>query len=96
MPADTVPDIESLRRRHRDLDRLKAGEEANLANARKNLDELQSQARRDYGTDDLEALRKQLAELEAENTRKRAAYDAHLREIQLKLDEVKARFGSET
>ena len=92
MAADSTPDIEALRQRHKELDRQKTTEEANLSNARKVLDDLRKQASQQYGTDDLEKLRVKLAEMEAENERKRAEYHAHLQEIQEKLEEVKRQF----
>ena len=95
MPTDITPDIETLRKRHKDLDRQRTTEQANLGHAQSNLDDLKAQALREYETDDHDTLRKKLEEMEAENDRQRTAYHAHLQEIQQKLEDVKKQFTTE-
>lgn len=85
-------DIESLKKRHKELDTLRTKARANLENAQKQLDELKAEARTGYGTDDLEQLRVKLAEMRKENEEKRATYEQHLDEIAAKLVEVEKAF----
>ena len=94
-PAHPVLDIEALRKRHKILETQKTTEEANLKNAEDNLRDLKLEAMQKYQTDDLEALRQKLLEMEADNERKRAEYQAHLQTIQEKLEEVKKQFAGD-
>ena len=94
-PTHPVQDIDALRKRHKELERLKTTEEANLKNAEDNLRDLKNDALEKYGTDDLDALRQKLNDMEAENERKRAEYQAHLQSIQEKLEEVKKQFTTD-
>jgi chromosome segregation ATPase len=90
-------DIETLKKRHKELDTLRTKARANLENAQKQLDELKTEARTAYGTDDLEQLRVKLAEMKKENEEKRSAYEQHLDEIAARLVEVEKAFnGSNT
>lgn len=91
MASDPQPpalDLETLRKRHKELDTQRTKARANLETAEKQLAELQAEARQQYGTDDLDALRQKLREMREENERKRAEYQAHLEEIERKLAEV--------
>ena len=87
-------DIETLKKRHKELDTLRTKARANLENAQKQLDELKSEARTAYGTDDLEQLRTKLGQMRQENEQKRAAYEQHLDEIAAKLVEVEKAFAA--
>src|SRR3954469_24768758 len=83
-----APDIETLKQRHAELDRARTTAQANLANATRQLAELKDEAKKQYGTDDLDALRAKLQEMREQNERKRAEYQRHLEEIEAKLSEV--------
>ncbi len=85
-------DIEALKVQHRVLEKLKTTEEANLANANKALEDLKTEARKEYATDDLAKLRAKLKEMEEENERLRAEYQKHLETIQANLDKVTKEF----
>ena len=85
--------IEQLRKRYDALNNEQIRADANYKNARKALDELKVMARTDYGTDDLEALRAKLKEMEAENDRKLADYQQHLDTIESNLKEVNQKFN---
>jgi gas vesicle protein len=95
MAANPAPDIETLRKRHKELDKLKTEEAVRLKTAEQNLNDLKTQALQQYGTDDLEALQKKLRDMEQENQRQREEYHAHLQQIQEKLEEVKKQFAVE-
>jgi predicted nucleic acid-binding Zn-ribbon protein len=84
--------IEQLTQRYHQLDRKKTTAEANLKTAQDHLEELKKEAREKYGTDDLEELKKKLADMEAENERKRAQYQESLDRIEQELSEVEQKF----
>ena len=85
--------IEQLRKRYDALNNEQIRADANHKNARKALDELKVMARSEYGTDDLDALRAKLKEMEAENDRKVADYQQHLDTIEANLAEVNQKFS---
>ena len=84
--------IDKLKARYEDLNKRKIQAEANLENAARLLEELKAQARKEYGTDDIEALKKMLAEMEAENERRRAAYQEALDRIETDLAAVEEQY----
>jgi chromosome segregation ATPase len=87
-------DIEQLRKRYTDLDRKKAAAEANLKTATDNLEVLKEQARKTYGTDNLDELRAKLEEMRRENDRKRSEYQLHLDQIETRLGEIEREYGT--
>ena len=86
-------DIEALKQTHKELDTKRTKARANLETAQRQLDELKAEARKAYGTDNLDELRSKLLAMKQENEKKRADYQRHLEEIQAKLDEVEKTFG---
>jgi phage shock protein A len=85
--------IEDLRKRYDELNEKKITAAANHENAQKQLDQLKAAAKTQWGTDDLEELRKKLTELEAENERKRSDYQAQLDKIEADLKDVDQKFA---
>jgi hypothetical protein len=99
MPTDgkaktTTLDIEQLKRKHKELERQKTTAEANLRTATEHLDAIKAEARQKYGTDDLDALRNRLAEMKQSNETKRAEYQKHLEEIEVRLAQVEREFAN--
>jgi phage shock protein A len=90
--ANKSQTIEDLRKRYDELNEKKITAAANHENAQKQLDQLKAAAKTQWGTDDLEKLREKLAELEAENERKRSDYQAQLDKIEADLKEVDQKF----
>jgi molecular chaperone GrpE (heat shock protein) len=86
-------DIEELRRRYDYLNQKRIRTDANLQNARKRLEELQEQAKKDFGTDDLDELRAKLTEMKSENERKRSEYQESLDRIECELAEVEQQYA---
>lgn len=84
--------IDELKNRYENLNKRKIQAETNLEHATQLLEELKTQARKEYGTDDVEELRKKLAEMEAENERKRASYQEALDRIETDLAAVEAQY----
>ncbi len=91
---DSKQSIEQLTKRYHQLDRKKTTAEANLKTAQDQLEGLKKEARDKYGTDDLEELKKKLADMEAENERKRAEYQQSLDRIEHELSQVEEQFRS--
>lgn len=92
MTQTSTNSIESLKSRYEDLKSRKITAEANLKHANDALNELREQARQEFGTDDLDELRKKLREMEAENERLRIEYDKHLTEIEESLADIESRY----
>jgi hypothetical protein len=86
--------IEELKKRYDQLNKRKIQAETNLGHANRQLDELKRDARDNYGTDDLGELQSKLAEMKAENERKRAAYQTSLEQIETRLAEVERDFAA--
>ncbi|MBS3759644.1 MAG: hypothetical protein KGY61_13395 [Desulfobacterales bacterium] len=84
--------IDELKARYENLNKRKIQAEANLENARNQLEELKAQARQEFGTDDVASLKKMLADMEAENERKRAAYQESLDSIEKELNTVAEKY----
>src|SRR4051794_3163075 len=87
-PEGEVQDFEKLQQRYKKLETERIQAETRLEEARKQLDELKKEARKEWGTDDLAALREKLAELQAENERKRKEYQASLDVIEAGLKKI--------
>ena len=92
---DDAQTIEELQQRFQTLQQQKIRAETNRDNAEKQLDELKREARETYGTDDIEELKRKLADMKAENEKRRADYQAQLDRIESELSEVEATFASE-
>lgn len=84
--------IESLTDRYNRLHTRKIEAETNLKSARKQLDDLKKEALEKYGTDNLDALKKKLAEMEAENEQKRSRYEKSLDKIESELKQVEEKY----
>lgn len=91
-PKQIRQNIEQLTQRYNRLHTRKIEAETNLKSAHKQLDALKAEAREQYGTDDLDALRRKLAEMEAENEKKRAGYQASLDRIEADLMAVEEKY----
>jgi chromosome segregation ATPase len=85
--------IEQLTERYKKLDREKTVAETNLKNAQDHLSKLKKEAREQHGTDDIDALKKKLKQLQDDNEQKRGAYQKKLDEIETALADVKSRYG---
>lgn len=83
-------DIEQLRRRYSSLHEQKIRVEEKKNESERKLAELKEQARKQYGTDDPEELKRKLTKMQEENERLRSEYQDHLDGIERKLDEVES------
>ena len=83
-----IQDIETLKKRHKLLEREKHTAEANCKTAEDQLKKLKDEARDKYGTDDLAELKAKLEQMKQENDRKRQEYQKHLDEIDAKLQTI--------
>ncbi len=87
--------IEQLTQKYNDLNTRKIQANNDLKHARARLETLQREARENYGTDDLDELRKKLAAMKADNETKINAYRAELDAIEKGLAEVEAKFSGD-
>ncbi len=88
----TKQNIDELKKRYESLHKKKIQAEANLDNAGKQLEELKEQARKEYGTDDISALKEKLAQMQAENENRRAEYQKRLDRIEADLAAVEEKY----
>lgn len=85
--------IEQLQQRFNELNTKKITAEANLTNAKKELEKLRKEALAKYQTDDVEKLRAQLAQIKNDNEEKRANYQQQLDNIERELASVEEKFA---
>jgi hypothetical protein len=88
--ATDAATIDAMRKRYELLNKKRIEADANLANAAEMLENLRREAREKFGTDDLPALQKMLADMKGENDRKLTDYRRHLEQIETRLAEVEA------
>jgi chromosome segregation ATPase len=77
--------LEVLKRDYRDLDTRKIQTETNIRNLEEELQRLREQAQKNYGTSDLEELKRLLEERRQENERLVAEYEVHIKGIKDRL-----------
>jgi predicted nucleic acid-binding Zn-ribbon protein len=80
--------LEVLKKDYKDLDTRKITTEANIRNLEEELQRLREQAEKNYGTSDLEELKRLLEERRQENERLVAAYEGHIQDIKDRLAEI--------
>jgi len=85
--------IEELRERYRKLNEQKIRASANLKTATDQLEQLNAEAKKQWGTSDLAELEKKLAEMREENDRRRADYQKHLETVERALAEVDEKYA---
>ena len=93
--SEEPQDIETLKKRHRELDRKKTTAEANQRSAEESLAKLKAEALAKYGTDDLESLKRKLDEMKQQNLQKRREYQSHLDSIETKLAEIEKKYDGQ-
>ncbi len=84
--------IEQLSKRYEGLNAKRIQAQTNLQNAQAQLDALKSKAKQEYGTDDLEELKKILAEMKRKNEEDRAAYQESLDQIETELAQIEEQY----
>jgi len=89
---DEKQSIEVLKRRYDTLNAKKIEAKTKLTSAQEQLENFKKDAREKYDTDDLEELKRKLKEMEDENERKRAEYQADLDKIEQDLSEVENKY----
>jgi hypothetical protein len=93
--SEEPQDIETLKKRHRDLDKKKTTAEANQRSAEESLAKLKAEAKDKYGTDDLDELKRKLDEMKQQNLQKRREYQSHLDSIETKLAEIEKKYDGQ-
>jgi hypothetical protein len=84
-PAQT---LEELSKRYDQLNERKIQSGRDLQHAQDWLKELKQKAKQDYGTDDLEELKKKLEDMKRKNEEDRANYQMSLDNIEVELAEI--------
>jgi len=85
--------IDKLQQRYAKFNKQQIRVQAQLEEAEKRLSELQTQAKTDFGTDDVDALQQKLEAMKKENEKKQAQYKKGLDEVEAKLEEVESEFA---
>ena len=80
--------IEELCEDYKVLNDSKVRAEQDLKNAEKTLNELKTEAQKEFGTDDIKKLEDKLNEIETKNEQKRKEYQEVIEEIEARLKEV--------
>lgn len=88
--------IEELQQRYQALHTRKIQTETQRDAALERLDELKTESKQKYGTDDVETLKLQLQQMNEENERKRKEYQASLDLIEQELAAVEEKFRDTT
>ena len=84
--AEVQHKLETLRQEYNVLHTKKITTDANIKNLEENLDRLRASAEQEYGTSDLEKLKREIFETRRrENEEKVAQYEQHVRELKEKL-----------
>lgn len=86
--------IEQLQERYKELHTKKIQADTNLENATNTLKALKEEARQQFGTDDVDELRKKLDAMKAENEAKRRNYQTELDRIEAELAAVEEKFAA--
>ncbi len=77
--------LEGLKKEYRELDTRRIQTETNIKNLEKELQRLREQAEKNYGSSDLEELKRLLEERRRENERLVHEYEEHIRGIKDRL-----------
>ena len=85
--------IEQLQQRYAKFNEQQIRVQAQLEGAQKRLVELQSQAKQEFGTDNVDELQAKLETMKKENEKKQAEYQKGLDQIESKLKEVENEFA---
>lgn len=92
----TKQTIDQLKKRYSKFHEQKIRVQAELEGAQKRLADLQSQAKEEFGTHDLEELTEKLATMKSSNEEKRKSYQESLDKIETELAQVEADFEKTT
>jgi predicted nucleic acid-binding Zn-ribbon protein len=88
--------IEKLQERYTKFHNQQIRVQAQLEEAQKRLGELQLQAKKEFGTDDVNSLQQQLESMKKDNEKKQSEYQKCLDEVESKLKSVEAEFAEAT
>ena len=93
-PAAAALSIDDLKQQYERLKTKKTQAETRRDAAKENLEALRAEALKNYGTADVEELRKKLEEMTKENERKRAEYQSALAKVEANLQKVETDFAA--
>ncbi len=97
MPKTVDPneELKDLQSRHQEFNNRKIQIQTQRDETNKTLAKLRKQAEKEFGSSDIEVLKKKLAKMTTDNEKKVADYDKQLNAIQKKLDAVTEKFEVE-
>lgn len=91
-PNETLKDLQS---RHQKFHNRKIQIETQRDETNKALEKLRKQAEKEFGSSDIEVLKKKLKKMTTDNEKKVADYDKQLKAIETKLNAVTEKFEEE-
>ena len=86
--SDKPRSIEELKLEYEELNKRKIQAQTQLEEANRQLEHVQAEAKEEFGTSDIDELKQKLEEMEAENEKRRAEYQALLDKISGELKAV--------
>lgn len=94
MPKTVDPneELKALQNRHQEFNNRKIQIQTQHDETNKALAKLRKQAEKEFGSSDIDVLKKKLKKMTTDNEKKVADYDKQLNAIQKKLDEVTEKF----
>ena len=93
--VDPNEELKDLQIRHQEFNNRKIQIETQRDETNKTLAKLRKQAEKEFGSSDVEVLKKKLAKMTTDNEKKVTDYDKQLNAIQKKLDAVTEKFDAE-
>lgn len=93
--ADPNETLKELQSRFQKFHNRKIQIQTQRDETNKTLEKLRVQAEQEFGSSDIEVLKKKLAEMTSDNAKKVADYDRQLKDIEAKLNAVTENFDSE-
>lgn len=93
--ADPNETLKQLQSRHQEFNNRKIQVQTQRDETNKALEKLRKQAEKEFGSSDIDALKKKLAKMTADNEKKVAQYDKQLNAIEKKLNAVTDKFDVE-
>ena len=89
-----VQSIDTLVQRYQKLDESRIVAETNLKNAQGQLEELQLEAKQQFGTAELEELKSILHNMQQENEKLQLDYQQHLDQVEANLAQVEKEYAA--
>lgn len=93
---DKVEKFEQLKKKHQKLAERKVKVDVEMASCSRQLEQAKAEARELFKTDNLDALRKELVDILADNEKKTKAWEENLNEVEAQLTAAEKELGLST